>query len=131
MVALGETWRNLSPEEKLVYNNQAKVVFQVKTTTCLEKDDIKLQDNSSRNKDKSAEEEDKTSQKSEEENDHIMIPDNSRKDDLKSAEKEDKTSQKTVEEEDKLGKCNEHEVESESDSNEEISDSSEDPEDVN
>ena len=84
MVALGEMWRNLSPEEKLVYNNQAKLGFQVKKTSSLEEDDIK-------------------------------IPDKGKK----------------SEGEDNVEKIDKQKVESESDSNEEISDSSEDPENVN
>lgn len=66
MVALGEMWRNLSPEEKLVYNNQAKLVFQAKKTTSPEQDNITLPD-----KGNNAEEEDNLSQESEEEEDNV------------------------------------------------------------
>jgi len=80
MVALGEMWRNLSPEEKLAYNNKAKFVFQAK-----------------------------------------QVPDNS-------SEEAKSPEDKQTENGDKYKK---QEVESESDSNEEMSDSSQDPEDVN
>jgi len=106
MVALGEMWRNLSPEEKLVYNKQAKLAFQVKKKISPEKDDITLPD-----KRKNPEGKDNLSQESEEEKDSL--------------------SQDSEEEEDNVGEANKQKVESESDSNEEISDSSEDPEDVN
>ena len=95
MVALGEMWRKLSPEEKLVYNNQAKLVFQVNKTTSPQKDNIPLPDTSKR------------------------------------PEKDDNLSQEGEEDEDNVGETKKQSVESESDSNEEISDSSENPEDVN
>ena len=106
MVALGEMWRNLSPEEKLVYNNQAKLAFQVKKTTSPENEDITLPD-----KRKKPEGKDNLPQDSEEGKDNL--------------------SQDSEEEEDDVGETKKQNVESESDSNKEISDSSEDPEDVN
>jgi len=100
MVALGETWRNLSAEEKLGYNNQAKFVFKVKTTTS-----DKQVDNT--------------------------LPSNLSKDSDQSLEEEEREKQKTVNKNDDLERGKTQDVESESDSNDEISDSSVDPDDVN